>query len=161
MISLDYLKHLFYYNPNTGTFTRLVTVAPSGKCKKGVIAGSKKSDGYVRIVVDGVSYAAHRLAWLYYYGVEPTKDLDHINRIRDDNRIVNLKEASKSENAMNQKMYSTNTSGVKGVVFNKQNNKWQAQIGYSGEKLYLGLYNTLQEAKEAYEEASNLLKDSR
>ncbi len=154
MITQTRLMELFTYNPDTGNFIRNTSIGPY---KSGSIAGSLKRDGYVRIVADKINYAAHRLAWLYMYGYIPEKDIDHINRIRNDNRITNLRPVTRSENSRNQNMRPTNTSGFAGVTFQKSCNKWQAQIQYLGEKVYLGVYNTAEEAHEAYLEAAEVL----
>jgi len=88
---------LLTYDPYTGLFTWLVD-AYSNKVK-GKIAGSIK-EGYINISIDRKLYRAHRLAWLYVNGVFPS-EIDHINRVKSDNRICNLREVSRSENCQN------------------------------------------------------------
>lgn len=113
MLTQDRLKELFSYNEKTGIFTRLVSIGRRGKV--GNIAGSKNWDGYLLICIDNKNYAAHRLAWMYTYGSFP-KITDHINGIRDDNRISNLREVTMRENLQNRKkqerQYSSLPTGV-------------------------------------------------
>jgi hypothetical protein len=98
----------------------------------------------------GVEYVAHRLAWFYFFGVWPESELDHVNRIRDDNRLENLREATPSQN--NKNTVLKNSSGFRGAT--KYFNKWQSQIVVNGKKLYLGLYDTPEKAHAAYCEAA-------
>jgi len=149
-VTQDRLKALLDYNSETGIFTWKVC---RGGVRIGAIAGAK-SEGYRNIMIDKISYQAHRLAWLYVYGKWPEKDLDHINLARDDNRIVNLRVVSDSENKQNQKMYKTNTSGYKGVHFSKASNKWRASICKNYQTIYLGSFDNPKEASLAYVNAA-------
>src|SRR3990167_3120706 len=106
MISQQRLKELLSYNPNTGEFTRLVATGIHGCNKAGVVVGclsDHPTQGYILIRVnnDGILYRAHRLAWLYVYGFWPPADIDHINGNRSDNRIVNLRSVTRSQNLQN------------------------------------------------------------
>jgi len=111
-LTVERLKKFLEYSSDSGVFTRRVA---TGGSKVGDIAGTKHRTGYIHIRVDGKKYSAHRLVWLYKYGVFPSRDIDHINHVRDDNRLSNLREVSKQENMQNSSKYSTNTSGVVGV----------------------------------------------
>jgi hypothetical protein len=93
------MHQLFYYDPTTGCLIRRKVTGANTRL--GAIAGSLNKDGYRNIYLNGALYPAHRLIWLYHYGRFPPQELDHINRIRDDNRIENLREASRSENMRN------------------------------------------------------------
>jgi len=96
--------------------------------------------------VDGVKYQAHRLAWLYVYGYLPENDIDHIDRIKGNNRIENLREVSKVCNLRNTGNIRSNTSGVKGVSFINKKHKWQAQIMINRTSFHLGYFTSFTEA---------------
>jgi hypothetical protein len=93
-------EKLFNYDCETGEI-RWAAKVPRSKTKIGDIAGSVMRDGYRRVIVHGKFVLAHRLAWLMYYGKFPENEIDHINRNRADNRICNLREATRSQNCMN------------------------------------------------------------
>lgn len=115
-----------------------------------MVAGSITDNGYVVISTDTKHYYAHRLAWLYTYGKLPDSLIDHINGIKHDNRMVNLREANKSQNAFNTGVKSTNKSGYKGVSWRSQNKKWIAHIRISGKSVYLGSFDNIEDAAEMY-----------
>ena len=141
-MTLSYVRafELLDYDPDTGVITR-----------KGKVAGYVASDGYRRIRVDRKNYLAHRLAWLLVNGAFPELGLDHINRKKDDNRIVNLREATAGENHQNQVgLRSNNRSGARGVRWCKRDKRWIAQITAGGKSRYLGRFDSLAEAAEAY-----------
>jgi hypothetical protein len=147
MITQSELKQILHYCPETGVFTRL---------NHGRKVGKKLHNGYNRIVVLRKEYKAHRLAWLYVYGEFPKMHIDHINRIRNDNRIVNLREADYFLNRFNrgvEKISSKNKSGITGVIFNKKQNKWRAYIYKNYVNIYLGLFETKEEAGQARKDA--------
>ena len=120
-LTQERLKELLDYNPDTGVFTRRVSVQG---CKAGDIAGCLNGKGYRRISVDSKVYVASRLAFLYMGGYLPEYDVDHINRIRDDNKWSNLRHVSRQCNMRNGSRRSTNTSGITGVCWCKQYKKW-------------------------------------
>jgi hypothetical protein len=111
--------------------------------------------GYRRIRVLGKLYWAHRLAWLYVHGDWPPDKIDHINGDRKDNRLMNLRAASDSENMQNVGMRSDNTTGVRGVT--RRKSRWIAQITAGGKTHYLGVHETAEEAHRAYVEAKTRL----
>lgn len=150
MITQERLKELLRYDPLTGTFTWIIS---RGTKKAGSVAGSPTL-GYTYIEIDKKKYKASRLAWLYIYGTHPSLDIDHINRIRNDDRIENLREVSKSENMKNCAMKSNNTSGFIGVTFAKDIGKWRASIRKDRKGISLGCFDTPEEAHEAYRKAS-------
>tara|TARA_R110000850_G_scaffold173515_1_gene299162 strand:- start:145 stop:654 length:510 start_codon:yes stop_codon:yes gene_type:complete len=153
MITQAELKELLTYNPETGIFNWLVK--PSNRVNISDAVGSITDEGYIRISIKSKRYRAHRLAWLYIYAEHPKNVIDHINHICDDNRIVNLREASRSQNGCNQGVNIANTSGLKGVYWNKSANKWHAQIRMSGKKKYLGYFTDKNEAYQAYCKAAD------
>lgn len=102
------------------------------------------SSGYRYGKIGGATERAHIIAWVIAHGAPPVGCIDHINHIRTDNRLVNLREVTKRENHLNMKISAANTSGVTGVVRNR--NRWQAVIGVHGRTVYLGRFTTLEEA---------------
>ena len=145
MITHDELKRLFRYD--SGHLIRLVS---RGNSKGGGVAGTKDSHGHLQVYVNGGTYLVHRLIRFLLKGNWP-KELDHINGIRDDNRIENLREVTRQQNLFNRKATTGSTSKYKGVSWKSKNNKWVAQCCVSGKVKHLGLYNTEEKAHEVYE----------
>jgi hypothetical protein len=114
--------------------------------KAGDIAGTVKGDGYRRIMIGGELMYEHRLVWLYHHEAWPENDLDHIDGCKTNNRIWNLREATRSENGFNQGLSKTNTSGFKGVSWNTSANKWKAGITTDGRNVHLGYFETKEDA---------------
>lgn len=110
--------------------------------------------GYRSGALLGNSVKAHRLAWAIFYGAWPSAEVDHINRDPGDNRIENLREASKSENAQNRIARKDSVSGLKGVKKVRGYQKWSARIMIDGKRKYLGYFDTAEEAWAAYRDAS-------
>jgi len=139
---------LLDYNPETGVFTRRVGVHGGGRA--GTAAGTL-SHGYIRIRIDGKLHSAHRLAFLVSHGHLPD-ELDHINGDPSDNRIENLRPATSQENKRNTGKQANNTSGFKGVYWDKSNGKWKAQArDANGKQKNIGLFPTPESASAAYE----------
>ena len=147
-MNVETLKNFLNYDPETGVFTRRF---PWGSKPAGSIAGGLSPQGYWQIQLCGKTYGAHRLAWLYVYGHLPDGQLDHINRNRQDNRICNLRQVNRSQNAHNTVAKSTSTTKIKGVYFNrnKGSKNWTASIMVSGKRTHLGNFKTLEEAASA------------
>jgi hypothetical protein len=141
------LRELLHYDPDTGIFAW--RVGRQGT-PQGSIAGNRRRDGRVLIGIDQVRYMAHRLAWLYVTGQFPDTDLDHKDCDPSNNRFDNLRPATFSQNQRNQPTPRNNTSGFKGVTFHKQRGRWRAQIKHKGKVKHLGLFDTPQEAHQAY-----------
>jgi hypothetical protein len=115
----------------------------------GKIAGSAhKVLGYRFICLQYKKYLAHRLAWLYTYGMWPIQ-IDHINHNRSDNRIINLRETTQAENLKNQSKRSDNTSGITGVYWRKDRDKWKAAITVNQKQKHLGNFLDFNDAVEA------------
>lgn len=140
------LRELLDYIPETGEFRWKIS---RGSAKCGSLAGSGNGLGYEVIRVDGKTYLSHRLAWLHTYGCWPADELDHINGVRDDNRIANLREATHAENSQNISIRSTNTSRHTGVVWDKRRRKWQSRIMVNGAACYLGYFTDFDKAVAA------------
>jgi hypothetical protein len=145
-ITLERLRELLSYDDLTGEFRWAVSRGPNSA---GSIAGTN-SDGYRQIKVDGVLYKSHRLVWFWAHGEWPAEHIDHRNGIRNDNRIVNLRQATPSQNMQNVGKYANNTSGLTRVSWHKQRKKWRADIKLSGRQKFLGYFDSQEEAHDAY-----------
>lgn len=158
ILTVQRLREAVSYDPETGIFIRLE--GTSNVIKAGDIAGWPDRNGHLRFGLDGKTYAAHRLAWLYVYGVWPSGIIDHKDGVRDNNRINNLRDATNCVNQQNQRTpHKNGTSGFLGVTFHKNRNKFQAQIGTKHGHKYLGVYPTAELAHQAYLEAKRQLHE--
>lgn len=153
------LQAILDYDPETGIFTWKHRPEATGRARGwiasrvGTAAGTVSPRGYLRIKVNDTVYMAHRLAWVYVYGDLPDGlFLDHINRNRLDNSIANLRLANRYENAANRGANRNTASGVKGV--HQCKGRWQARIKVAKQELYLGSFNTMEEASAAYADAA-------
>jgi len=140
------LMDLFVYVENSGDFIRRVATGRHGCHRAGECAGTIQSHGYLIITIDKKRYMAHRLAWFYVHGAWPKGDLDHINGDKLDNRIINLREATRQQNMQNVRRHRHNTSGYKGVAWHSQRNKWRAYIFDSYRQIHLGLFDSREAA---------------
>lgn len=134
------LKNQLYYNSDTGFFSWSVD---KQKVKRGSIAGYIRRDGYNEIRINYKKFFAHRLAWFYVYGKWPEKYIDHINGIRSDNRICNLRDVSKYEDAKNRSISKRNKTGQVGVLFDKSRNKYMSTIGVKDKTIFLGRFDNI------------------
>lgn len=140
---------VFQYEPSTGNLINRYT--RGRRAKVGAVVGHCRSDGYVQIGFQGNKYLAHRVIMEMINGPIPDgMQIDHINGVRDDNRQCNLRLASHSENMRNQKRRINNTTGYTGVDWFKRDGKYRAQIKTEGLTKYLGLFDTAEEAHQAY-----------
>jgi len=145
-MSIEELKQMLSYDSNTGEFTWTGNAPHKVKNK---LANAKDKLGYVCLKIQGKMYKAHRLAWAFTHGHFPEKHIDHINGNPSDNRIVNLREATRSLNLQNlRKPKFNNKSGFLGVC--KNGNNWSAQICVNGKKVSLGTYPSPDQAHVAY-----------
>ena len=144
---LEVVTELFIYDKDTG----LIKWKNSRGCVSGGdIAGClRKNDGYLCVRVNKRLMLAHRLAWMIHYKEEPPKVIDHINHVKTDNRIDNLRAATKSQNGLNRTASRVSKSGRKGVFWDK--NKWMAQCVVMGKTHYLGRYDSIDCAAAAYD----------
>ena len=147
------LRDFLTYDPATGHFTWRQRVA---KCIQiGDIAGNTNKTGYVTIGLRKKVYKAHRLAWLYMHGSWPVGLIDHINGIKSDNRLFNLRVVDETGNSENvRRPNKRNKSGFMGVIWFQ--NKWRANITVNKKTKWLGDYATPEEAHAAYLGAKRL-----
>lgn len=148
------VARLLDYDEDTGVFTWR---APrGGKAQAGSKAGSMDSKGHIQIKLHQRSYSAHRLAWFLMTGKWPVAEIDHINRVRDDNRWVNLREATRGENHVNSKRPNKGGENLTGVL--RMGRRFQAHMSFreAGRKrrVHLGMFGTAEEAHEAYLKAA-------
>lgn len=148
MITQAQLKELLSYDPETGVFTWNVS---KNAIKIGGIAGGLNSKGYWQIKINLKTYRAHRLSWLYMTGNWPEDQIDHINRNRSDNRFVNLREATQSQNQGNSKKYKDVSSVYRGACWHKRDKKWRVQIMVNGKKKWIGYFDQEEAAAAAYD----------
>lgn len=144
-LTAERLRELLSYDPLTGEFVRL-----AGRNGVGRQAGSVGGPGYVYISVDDKKYLAHRLAWLHTHGRWPDGQIDHINTVRTDNRLCNLREASPALNNENRRKVRRDnlSSGKTGV--SRQRDEWRARIWVRGKPMFLGQFPSIEEASSAY-----------
>lgn len=157
-ISQIRLKELVSYDPLTGIFTW--NIAPRYGAI-GNVFGSGTPSGYLLGKLDKRSYRVHRLAWLYMTGHLPLHQIDHINHVRSDNRIANLRDVTCEQNHQNRKRNTCSSSGSLGVGWHKRDKVWQAHIERAGVRLHLGSYRVLEDALIARKNAEFLVHPSR
>ena len=143
----DELKQLVSYDPKTGIFLRLKKT--SNRINMDEASGWKDAYGYIELTLAGKRCKAHRMAWLYMTGKMPVGEIDHINRVKDDNRFCNLRDVARLENELNKGIQKNNTSGYKGVSFQKQSGKWEAYVCSQRKKKSLGVFATPELAAQA------------
>lgn len=141
------LIELLDYKPDTGDF--FWKLNRTNGVKSGDKAGSaRNSTGYVQIALDGKRYNGHRLAWFYAYKEWPYI-IDHINQVRHDNRLSNLRNACYVTNGRNRKVGSNSTTGFIGVRIDKRSGKFRAHMKINQKTYHLGMFDNLELAKEA------------
>jgi len=148
IITAKRVRQLLDYDPEAGVF--VWRERTSNRISVGDVAGRDNGNGYRRISIDGQSYYEHQLAWLYVYGEWPQNEIDHRDGNGFNNKISNLRDATHEENCQNMPLKTTNTSGITGVSWSKLHSKWEAYIWRGYKKKYLGLFESLSDAREAY-----------
>ncbi|MDO8972095.1 MAG: HNH endonuclease signature motif containing protein [Saprospiraceae bacterium] len=147
-LSQTRLHELFTYEDG-----ELIWQISKGNAKAGKTAGCLNGAGYSQIQIDGQSYLTHRVVWMYIHGAWPTDQIDHINGIKTDNRINNLRECSPGENQQNRTPNKNSTSKFAGVSWFAKTKKWQARIGIQGKQKHIGYFTNELDAAFAYLEA--------
>ena len=150
MLTQEELKSLVHYDQDTGLFTWKVKRQGRNKSNLGWV----ESKGYIEICIAQKRLKAHRWAWFYVHGELPGQ-IDHINGIKDDNRLCNLRVVTTKQNHENRGAQKNNTSGFKGVT--KRGNKFIAQIMHNQKQHYLGIFDTAEQASNVYKQKANEL----
>jgi hypothetical protein len=164
-ISFDIVTKLLEYRPDEGTLiwkTRPQEMFPDSRACKiwntknaGKVAGSiSKRSNRVSITIFKVARAAPRLIWLIVYGEYPPHDVDHVDNNPLNNRLSNLRAATRPQNLWNRRINKNNSCGLKGVCLDKRRNQWKAEIMVHRKKMFLGYFSTKEEAHHAYQKAS-------
>lgn len=152
------VKELLSYDPETG---KLKWVSTGKGRRLDRVAGSPDRHGYLQTRIDGQIYFNHRLIWLHVYGEWPRNVIDHINGNPSDNRIENLRDVSRKVNQENQRKAasSNKTTGLLGASLHKATGKFVASIQVDGDKRYLGLHETPEQAHQTYINAKRELHE--
>lgn len=150
MLTQARAKELVDYDPETGIFTWVKSTGcrAAGSRAGTVMPVTETGGGYRKICLDKEQFLEHRLAFLWMTGEWPLGEVDHDNNVHDDNRWGNLRPAEPVQNMLNRHKHKNNTSGVKGVSWNKFAAKWVASISYLGKQRHLGYFDDLADAKE-------------
>jgi hypothetical protein len=145
MITQQRLKELFEYDPEEGRFRNRFS---RGRAREADEAGSPSGHGYRKVAVDYERYYEHHLAWLYVYGEWPS-EIDHRDGDRSNNKIANLRMATRTENCFNAKR-ETGESGLRGAYREARYPKWYSKIQIGGRVTRLGTFDTAEEAHKAF-----------
>jgi hypothetical protein len=139
---------LFSYDPETGDLTRRVACGQRGRA--GAIVGTlNEPGGYLRVVVDASSYYVHCIIWKMMKGRDPAVMVDHEDGNKLNNRWTNLRLATNGENICNSRLRRDNRSGVKGVIWEADRERWLAYITVNGRNTKIGRFESLAKAKGA------------
>lgn len=152
-VTAERVREVFSYDPLSGALTYRVRrkhYRPGERAGFVALKSNHRSGGYRIVRLDNREYAEHWLVWIHTHGRWPTGVLDHMNGDRADNRIANLRDCSVSQNNANRGKQANNTSGIKGVFFNRNARKWSSSINCRRRFYYLGLFKTADEAAAAY-----------
>jgi len=154
----NWIKDNLRYDPETGDFWWTKQISGRGHKRELNRPAGCDSLGYLVIALNVLGYkttlSLHRAAWFFYHGVWPKDCIDHINGVRNDNRVVNLREATNAENLRNRKLQVGGSSKYKGVHWFKRDCNWRARITISGKRIHLGIYHNEEEAALAYNKAA-------
>ena len=151
-ISLEFLKQILNYDPETGIWITRV----KRKLSAGSVAGWVDKDGYTILTINCKNYRSGRLAWFYMTGDWPPVKVDHKDTNRANDKWGNLRLATNSQNGANRSVQANNSLGVKGVFFNPscRLRPYLAGIRVDGKSKHIGSFSTIEEASEAYQNAA-------
>ena len=145
MLTFEKAKELFVYDRETGIIKWRKRLSNSQRAD--LVAGCTRGNGYTQIRFKGKPYYAHRIAMLLSFGFcDDELEIDHINHVRNDNRLSNLRFVTSTGNSRNRSMDSRNTTGATGVYYRKDRRKYVARIAIDGVYIFLGEFVTLEEA---------------
>jgi hypothetical protein len=154
-MNIDLVKKVLSYDPETGILRWKVNKGP--RARAGAIAGTPDGKGYIQVKVDYKLRRAHRIAWAITHGEWPKAEIDHINGVRDDNRLANLREATSAENKQNTRTpRSHGKAGLLGVSWDAKRGAWHARIAVGGMQKSIGRFKTAEAAHAAYLEAKRV-----
>lgn len=162
-ISIDILKETFEYvdgkliwrHRNRNHFSSIRSMQIANAKMTGKVAGTY-SKGYLVASINRNRFFVHRAIWAIFNNKWPDNYIDHINHIRDDNRIENLRVVSAIYNSRNCRISKNNTSGINGVTFFKRDNNWRVQIMVDRKNIHIGYYDNLEDARDARKKANSL-----
>ena len=147
MLSQERLRELLEYDCITGVWTWLQP--PNTRIRKGSVAGTIQKNGYRYITIDKLPRKASRLAFLYMNGELPEHEVDHIDRNPLNDAWINLRSCDSSQNKINRRLRKDNSSGYKGVHFNKRKSKWVARVWKNSKEIVVGSFDNLEDAVNA------------
>jgi len=154
-VTHERLLEVLHYAASTGVFTWRIS---RGTRAKGSEAGRRNTSGHRQIKLDGRNYLAHRLAWFYVHGVWPADETDHEDGVKDNNCLLNLREATHSQNQHNQRSARRDSkSGLRGVSLYRDG-RWTAEITIEHKRYYLGRFASKELAKEFRDLAAGMLQ---
>lgn len=165
VMPIDEIRKMISCDPESGVLLWVERSAEdmpcvkARKCWNSRFAGrpainAPHNQGYLAGSINYRKFLAHRVAWAMYHGEWPEEQIDHVNGVKTDNRICNLRKASHSENMRNMKPHSDALSSLKGVCFDKSRGLWMSRIRHGRMEHYLGRFTTEQEAHAAYCQAA-------
>lgn len=165
------LRLLLDYDPETGVLTwkeRKPWMFPAGEIRSGEqlasiwnakhagkLAGTFDGSGYRRICVNHRRIKSHRAAWAIATGAWPSGEIDHINIVRGDDRLENLRDVPRGTNLKNKRKYKNNTSGRTGVYYFRSSSQWHASIPQKGRNVSLGFFSNFEDACAARDRAEH------
>lgn len=152
-LTQEQVRVLFSYDPNSG----VLRWNKPRQGHEGRVAGCKHNKGYRAVRIGSKVYLVHRVIWLYVHGEHPP-EIDHLNGIRDDNQLVNLRAGPKAQNQQNARLRKDNQSGIPGVNYHVRTGKWAARIQHNNIRRSLGYFESLEDAVAARKAAQETLK---
>lgn len=145
-VPVNILRSLFRIDYETGALVRNISTY---RARNGARAGHILNNGYLAVSVIGTRALVHRVVWAIHFGEWPSGDIDHIDNDKTNNRISNLRIATRSENGMNTRLRRDNSTGVKSVVYNKRNMNYRARLVKEHKAIEVGSFATIQDAEKA------------